>query len=122
MVDSSPALLTMRSVPGWPLLSMPQRQSHSQKPSSQPRPPRLCRLMNFGCTTSTTGESQPSRTSPAWTERMPKPRVGMTVMVIAPLSRNTRSTPSCFPPWSVIIRTDQGTLLFGAALLLGKDR
>ena len=46
--------------PGWPDHSSPQRAIHSLNPSSQPRPPRASRFTYLGCTTSRTGESQPS--------------------------------------------------------------
>ena len=116
IVDSSPMLLRKRSVPGWPFHSRPQRQSHSLNPSSQPRPPRLFRLMRLGCTRSLTGESQPSTRVPSMsTERMPMPRVGMTPIWSLPLSIQITSICSCFPPKWRYFRTDQGVGHSGAA-------
>src|SRR5215469_11165018 len=78
--------------------SRPQREIHSPKPASQPRPPRSVRLTNWGWTISKTGESQPRRRSPALAVQILQPRVGTTVKFIAPLSTSTMSTPSCRPP------------------------
>ena len=100
----SPVLVMNSSFPGCPAYSRPQRAIHSLKPSIQPSPPRLSRLMNFGCTTSLIGESQPSRTSPRFTSRMPIPRVGITRKRSLPLSTSMISTPSCLPPCRMRLR------------------
>ena len=104
---SSPTLLMNLSSPGCPANDRPQRTSHSLKPSSQPRPPRSCRLMWLGWTTSFTGESQPKRTSPIVTSSTLIPRVGITRNCSLPLSTSIRSTPSCLPPCRVRLLIDQ---------------
>jgi hypothetical protein len=50
--------------------------------------------MKAGFTTCFTGESQPSRTSPATACSTFIPRVGTTVIFIAPVSISTSVTPS----------------------------
>src|SRR5262249_40718420 len=105
---SSPVLLMNLSLPGCPAHSSPQRTIHSLNPSSHPRPPRLCKLMNCGWTISLTGESHPRRMSPISTFATPIPRVGITTNLNLPLLTTIKSTPSCLPPCSVYFCTDHG--------------
>ncbi len=102
-VSSSPL-----SSPGWPTHSKPQRVTSSLKPSSQPSPPRPLSSIKAGLTTSSTGESQPRRTSPATASSTFMPRVGTTVMRMLPLSISIRLTPSCRPPCKVRMLTENG--------------
>src|SRR5262249_56197110 len=100
---SAPVLLPNLSLPGCPAHSSPQRTIHSLNPSSQPSPPRPCKLMNCGCTISLTGESQPRRMSPISTFSTLIPRVGTTTKLRGPLLTTITSTPSCLPPCSVYL-------------------
>mmetsp|Transcript_37114 Transcript_37114/g.79120 ORF Transcript_37114/g.79120 Transcript_37114/m.79120 type:complete len:239 (+) Transcript_37114:813-1529(+) len=97
------------SVPGWPAKATPQRTSHSLKPVSQPSPAESCRSTCFGCTTSRTGEAQPSgRSLPASSLPIDIPLVGRTVNRSTPFSTSISSEPSCRPPCSVRLRMLQG--------------
>ena len=74
--------------------------------------------MKDGLTTSLTGECQPSRTSPATACSTFMPRVGTTVIFMAPVSISTSMTPSCRPPCSVFVVTVKGVALFTPSDLL----